>query len=77
MSKPRTVDVQQTLNRDKVLDEAIFLAICALNKIRCGDRITSVVRLEMAVHGIQRTIDKLNKDRDELYKAAINRSNKG
>ena len=69
MSSPRTVEVVETLDRNKVLDEAIFLAICAMNKLRDGDKITSIVRLEMARNGIQRTIDKLNKDYDELSKA--------
>jgi len=60
----REITVTETLNRDKVLDEAIFLAICGRNKIKDGDRITGNVRLEIAVYKLQRCIDKINK---ELY----------
>lgn len=58
----RNIKIVETLNRDKVLDEAIFLAICGRNKIKDGDRITSTVRLQMAVDKLQRCIARLHSE---------------
>lgn len=56
----RTVEVNQTLNRNKFLEEAIFLAICGLNLCKENSRITGVVRLEMARDMIDKTIKHIN-----------------
>lgn len=56
----RIVKVVESLNRDKVLDEGIFLALCGLDHCRINLEITGVVRLEMAHHKIGRVIDKIN-----------------
>ena len=57
----RKVEIE--LDRDKVIDEAIFLAICGRNMIKDGDKITSGLRLEMAVYKLQRCINKLKADK--------------
>lgn len=56
------VQIVQELDRDKPIEEAIFLALCGLNTINEGSRITGVVRLEMAVAILQREIEKINND---------------
>jgi hypothetical protein len=56
------VTIHKTLDRDKTLDEGIFLAHCGLSQIREGYKITGVVRLQMAVINLQSVIDKINKD---------------
>jgi len=61
------VDVVETFDRGKILDEGVFLAICGLDLCRDGLQILGVVRLEMAVHNLQKTIDKINKDMDKTY----------
>lgn len=60
------VQIVQKLDRDKPIEEAIFLAICGLNTINEGSRITGVVRLEMAVAILQREIEKINNEFDRL-----------
>lgn len=49
------------LDRSKLLDESIFIAICGLRQLRDGLNTTGKVRLEIAKNGIQRTINALNK----------------
>lgn len=61
----RIVKVTEKLNRDKMLDEGVFLAICGLNQCREKTFITGVVRLEMAVARIQKVIDYINKNKIE------------
>jgi len=63
----RVVKVTEELNRDKVLDEAVFLSICGMNQIREGCQITGVVRLEMARDKLDRVIKKINSDIEEMY----------
>jgi hypothetical protein len=52
------------LNREKVLDEAIFLALCGLTQLREGLEITGVVRLKMAKVKLDATIKKINEKID-------------
>lgn len=61
----RIVKVTEELNRDKMLDEGVFLAICGLNQCRENIFITGVVRLEMAVARIQKVIDYINNNQFE------------
>lgn len=62
---PRIMKVKYELNRDKVLDEAIFLALCGLTQCREGMKITGVVRLELAKIGLETAIKGINKKLDE------------
>lgn len=55
----KKIEVKETLDRDKVLDEAIFLALCGLDHCRHGSEITGLVRLEMAKHKLESTIKKI------------------
>lgn len=57
MSKEVNIDI--TLDRAKVLDEGIFLAICGLEQCRANQFITGVVRLKLAVERIQLAIDSI------------------
>ncbi|TET88709.1 MAG: hypothetical protein E3J96_02810 [Sulfurovum sp.] len=59
-----TVEVHQIFNRDKLLDEAVFLGICGLNMCKDKEFITGVVRLEMAR-------DKLDKVIKHIYKEKL------
>lgn len=49
------------INRDKLLDEAIFVAICGRNQIKQGSKITGVVRLKMAKYKLEEAIRRLEK----------------
>lgn len=48
--------VQDSLDRSKTLDNALFIGLCGLGMCREKMFITGVVRLEMAVHGLQQSI---------------------
>lgn len=49
MSKePNNTEVHQTFDRNKMLDEALFIGICGMNMIKDKEFTTGVVRLEMA-----------------------------
>jgi len=52
------------LDRDKVLDNAIYYAICGLHGLKDGDTITSVVRLEIAMYYIQRAINNIKENKN-------------
>ena len=56
------------LNRDEVLDDAIFLALCGLDQVRDNLKITGLVRLEMAYHKFGLAIEKLKKDSEKDLK---------
>jgi len=60
------VQINQELECSKPIEEAIFLAICGLNTINTGSRMTGVVRLEMAVEILQREIEKHNDEFESL-----------
>lgn len=59
------VNVDEDLDRNKVLDEAIFLALCGRDLCKNGSSITGVVRLEMAYEKLGRTITEVNRRIDE------------
>ena len=59
------VEVHQTFNRDKLLDEALFVGICGLNMCKDKQFLTGVVRLEIAR-------DKLAKVISYIYKTELN-----
>jgi len=66
MENEMKVQINQELDRLKPIEEAIFLALCGLNTISAGSRMTGVVRLEMAVAILQREIEKLNNEFESL-----------
>jgi hypothetical protein len=47
------------LDRDKKLDEAIFLSLCGLDQMRDGTKMLGMVRLKMAHDLLGKVIDKL------------------
>lgn len=57
-----TVEGIYKLDRDKVLDEAIFLALVGLNNLRVGSKITGLIRLETAKVKLDAIIEKLKKE---------------
>lgn len=63
----RIVTVNQELNRNKVLDEAIFLAICGRNLCKENSCITGITRLVMSYNKLGKVIKKIN----EVQKWAI------
>ena len=67
---PKHIKLVQDLDRNKMLDEGVFLAICGLNMCREKMFITGVVRLEMAHHKIGKAIDYIYKERDKKLKKA-------
>jgi hypothetical protein len=60
----RTVHITQDLDRDKVLDAAIFLAICGLNQMRDGSITTGLARVEEAIYMMQKVVSR----RDDIIK---------
>lgn len=60
MKSPNLIEVHQTFDRNKELDEAIFLAICGLNLCREKSCITGVTRLEIAKAKLEKIISKIN-----------------
>lgn len=58
------VNISEELDRSKILDEAIFLALCGRDQVKNNLKITGVVRLEMAVAMLHKIINKINKDID-------------
>ena len=59
------VKVTEELDRDKTLDEAIYLALCGLDHCRTSLCVTGLVRLEMAHHKLGRVIDEIQRRIDE------------
>ena len=53
------VKVELELDRNKTLDEGIFLAICGREILKGGDKITSPIRLELAIDKIKKVLKKL------------------
>lgn len=59
--QPNLVTVHQVLNRSKLLEEAIFLAICGLNTCKEFSCLTGVIRLEIARDLLDKSIDGIKK----------------
>jgi len=58
-----TIEVHQIFNRDKLLDEAVFLGVCGLNMCKDKEFITGVVRLEMARDKLDKVIKYIYKEK--------------
>ncbi|RLA62746.1 MAG: hypothetical protein DRQ78_07645 [Epsilonproteobacteria bacterium] len=56
------IKIEQDFDRNKILDEGVFLAVCGLNMCRNKEFITGVVRLEMARDKLDKVIKKIYKD---------------
>lgn len=54
--------IDEKLNRDKLLDEALFVGLCGLGMCRRNLRVTGLVRLEIAHAYLGRVIKQLKKD---------------
>ena len=59
------VEVNEILDRDKQLDNAILHALWGLQHCRDGFSITGVTRLEMARDKLNRIIDQINENLEE------------
>jgi len=58
----KKVEINQVLDRNKVLDEALFLGICGRNIIEeDGSYMTGVIRLEMARDKLDKVIKLIHK----------------
>ena len=55
----RIIKIEETLNRDKPLDEVIFLLIIARNMLKDGERIIPLSRLKIVNNMIKNIIYKL------------------
>lgn len=62
----RVANVKMTFNRNKILDEAVFLGLCGLTQCREGFAITGIVRLQMAVDGMNKAIKFFDKDKNSF-----------
>ena len=62
----RVSNVNMSFNRDKILDEGVFLAICGLTHCREGLGITGVVRLEMARDRISKAIEFFSQSKNSF-----------
>ncbi len=65
--EPKEVDFKKFetiiyIDRNKLLDDAVFIAICGLEQIRAELSTTGKVRLEIARAKLDRVIKKLEKD---------------
>jgi hypothetical protein len=69
MKEPNFIQIHETLDRNKILDEAVFLALCGLQHCRDGLDITGVTRLEMACSKLTAVINRIN---NNLEKGIIN-----
>lgn len=65
----KIAEVTIKLDRNKLLDEAVFLSICGLQQCRENFAITGVTRLEMARDRLNVAIDVINKN---LEKGMLN-----
>ena len=61
--EPNIVHVKQDFDRNKVLDEALFVGICGLNMVRDECFITGVVRLEIARAKLDKVIEHIYAER--------------
>lgn len=68
----KIIEVHETLNRNKILDEAIFLSICGRKLCRENSCITGVVRLEIAYHKLGLVIAKIKKQQDKKWEGSHN-----
>ena len=59
------VEVRETLDRNKQLDNAILHAIWGLQHCRDGFSITGVTRLEIAKDKLNSIIDQINENLEE------------
>jgi len=57
------IEVHQTFDRNKLLDEALFVGICGLNMCKDKEFITGVVRLEMARDKLDKVIKYIYKEK--------------
>ena len=57
--------VKVEIDREKILDEAVFMAIQSLVKCKQDDVITSPDRLQRAIGGLQKTYDEIKDIIDE------------
>lgn len=62
MDDTKKFETKVYIDRNRLLDEAIFIAICGLEQIRDGLFITGKVRLEIARNKLDQVIKKLEKD---------------
>lgn len=62
MNDPKKFETKVYIDRNKLLDEAVFIAICGLEQIREKTFITGKVRLEIARDKLDQVINKLEKD---------------
>lgn len=63
MSKENIVKVEQDFDRNKVLDEALFVGICGMNMCKDKEFLTGVVRLEMAREKLNKVIEYIYKEK--------------
>lgn len=63
MADTNNVEVHQTFNRNKLLDEALFIGICGMNMCKDNEFITGVVRLEMAREKLDKVIEYIYKEK--------------
>ena len=60
----KKIEINQILDRNKVLDEALFLGICGRNIIEeDGSYMTAVIRLEMAIDKLDKVIRLIHKEK--------------
>lgn len=59
------IEVKETLDRNKQLDNAILHALWGLQHCRDGFSITGVTRLEMARDKLNKIIDQINENLEE------------
>lgn len=61
-----TVQIDQTLDLDNNLDEAVFLAIVGINYIKSGSNITGAFHIEGAIVMLQRIVNQIEKEYQEF-----------
>ncbi len=59
----KKVEVHQTFDRNKLLDEALFVGICGMNMVKDKEFITGVVRLEIARDKLDKVIEYIYKEK--------------
>jgi len=56
------VHIEEDLDRDKVLDEAIFIALCGKGHLNENCKITGLTRLQIARDGLNKVIKYLEEE---------------
>jgi len=64
--KANEVHINQTLNRDDELEEAVFLSIVGMNDIKSGSKLTGAFHIEGAIIMLQRIVKQIEKEYQEF-----------